>query len=78
MSNKNELSKERMMAVEEEVSRLNARAVAQRLEQFEKRIHELSSKLEQANNRITQVQQQLALQAQLAVQIAEHGRGPTA
>lgn len=64
--------------VVEKVERLNALAVIERMELMQKQLDSYHDKLNAANRRINEIQQQMSLQQKLANQIAEFGRGPTA
>jgi len=74
---KGRMSANRLAAVNEECARLNARSVVQRLELMQAQLDAYKDELAQTKHRLLQVQEQLQLQSRLAMQIAEHGRGPT-
>lgn len=74
---KEEMSGNRLAAVNEECARLNARAVSHQLERMQAQLDAYKGELDAVRKRMAQLQDQLQLQSKLAFQAAESGRGPT-
>lgn len=70
------LSASRLAAVNEEVARLNAAAVVQRLELMQTQLDGYKASLEQTNRRMALLEQRLVVEQQLRAAMM-NGSGPT-
>jgi len=72
-----DLSPERRAALEEEVARLNARAVVQRMEKMQQQMDDYKNELAQMKQQMAILRGEFSAQQQLIGQLLNLGSGPT-